>query len=78
MAQRNILLMTTLGHRDILLDEQPLPRDRFRTRCQELLDAVKRDPSHWNRIRFPLLELLLQWIRTLDGPDAPWPCAIST
>jgi hypothetical protein len=46
MAQRNILLMTTLGHRDILPDEQPLPRDRFRTTCQELLDTVKRDPSH--------------------------------
>ena len=71
MAQRNILLMTTLGHRDILLDEQPLPRDPFRTTCQELPDTVKRDPSCWNRIRFPLLERFLQWIRTLDGPDAP-------
>ncbi len=69
MAQRDILLVTTLGHRDILLDEQPLPRDRFRSTCQEVLDALKRDPSRWSRIRFPLLGRLLQWVRTLDGPD---------
>jgi len=62
MPQHHVLLFTTLGHRDIERDRQRLPADRFRSACRELHEQVKADPATWDRLAFPVLSVVLDWI----------------
>ncbi|MCS7257113.1 MAG: hypothetical protein RMJ05_06125 [Thermomicrobium sp.] len=62
MPQHHVLLISTLGHRDLERDGQRLPGDRFRSACRELHEQVKADPATWDHLAFPVLSVVLDWL----------------
>lgn len=58
-----LLLVSTLGNRDILLDSQPIPQQSFRSTCEALLNTLKQNRSAvLSRLGAPILENIIRWI----------------
>lgn len=58
-----LLLVSTLGNRDILLDSQPIPQQSFRSTCETLLNTMKQNRSAvLSRLGAPILENIIRWI----------------
>ncbi len=58
-----LLLISTLGNRDLTVDGQHIPQEHFRPSCETLLAELERDrPSVLSRLGAPILERVITWI----------------
>ncbi|GBD20859.1 hypothetical protein HRbin28_01307 [bacterium HR28] len=58
-----VLLVSTLGNRDVTVDGQLIPQDDFRTACEALLAELEHDRSAvLTRLGAPILERIVTWI----------------
>lgn len=73
-----LLLISSIGNRDLTLDGSLLPREEFRDRTAELLEQSRRDRAAvLGRLQAPILEPVIRWVLQQHteppGPDRPEP-----
>ena len=69
-----LLLVSTIGNRDLTLDGRPIPPEQFRATCEALYRELQRDrESTLSRLDAPILERLVTWIldRHADPDERP-------
>lgn len=69
-----LLLISTLGNRDITVDGHLIPQDDLRTTCEALLAELEHDRSAvLTRLGAPILERIITWVldRHADPDDRP-------
>lgn len=67
-TERRVLLLATIGNRDLMVDGQPIPPEQIRPRGEE----IARDfDSYRERLAAPLLEPCLRYIRDRGSADRP-------
>jgi hypothetical protein len=73
-----LLLISTIGNRDLTLDGSLLPREEFRDRTAELLEQCRRERAAvLGRLQAPILEPVVRWVLRQHteppGPSRPEP-----